>query len=361
MPKAQQAQRPANAGGFRIVAFPREFEKNLWESLDRRYYIILLSSLAIVYGWVLYLANSEYSSEELNNMIKQKYIQRFYQAEFVEPAITETAETGPGFGEEAAKQEEEVDQRALADAGKRSEERGQSAAERMSRRRAAAAARGRQRADMENEVSGTGILAELTAGGGGGTGDAVYDVLGEEGGGGGMGNLDQVLSQVGGLQTASSSSRRSQLGARSGGGGTAGTAGIDELIEGGIGQSASTSISRQGKFSIKVEKGAVTGKAAKSTSRSADEIGRLVNKHSDAIENCYKKEAALNPNLEGSITLQFTIIADGKVDVVRILDSTIRNKNVENCITRRIMNWRFQPIDAKEGNVTVRQKFIFTK
>jgi TonB family protein len=346
--------------GFKLVAFPREFEKGIWESLDRRYYTILLASLAVVYGWVIYLANSEYNLEELSNQYKQRYVQRFYQAEFVQEAATTETETGPGFGETEQQKEEAVDQRALADAGKRSEERGVSASERMARRRAAAAARGRQRSSMEDEVGGTGVLAELTAGGGGGTGDAIYDVLGAEGGG--VGNLDQVLGQVGGLQTASSSGQRSQLGARAGGGGgRGGTAGIDDLIEGGIGQSGSASISRQGKFSIKREGGGVTGKAAKASGRSADEIGRLVDKHADAIENCYKKQVALNPNLEGSISLQFTIDPDGKVTNVRILDSTLRNKNVENCITSRIQSWRFQPINAKEGSVTVRQKFIFTK
>jgi len=361
MPQSQQAQRSAGTAGFKLVAFPREFEKTIWDSLDRRYYIILLSSLAVVYGWVIYLANSEYNMEELSQQYKQRYVQRFYQAEFVQEPTTTTTEEGTGFGETEEETKEPTDQRALADAGRRSEERGASASERMARRRAAAAARGQQRSSMEDAVGGTGLLAELTAGGGGGTGDAVYDVLGE-GGGGGVGDLDQVLGQVGGLQTASSAGQRSQLGARSGGGGGgAGTSGIDELIEGGIGQSGSASISRQGKFSIKREGGGVTGKAAKASGRSADEIGRVVDKHADAIENCYKKEVALNPNLQGSISLQFTIDPDGKVSNVRILDSTLKNKNVESCITRRIQSWRFQAIDAKEGSVTVRQKFIFTK
>ena len=49
MPNVQNAPKPPG-GGFRLVAFPREFEKNLFEDIDQRFYIILLISLALVYG-----------------------------------------------------------------------------------------------------------------------------------------------------------------------------------------------------------------------------------------------------------------------------------------------------------------------
>lgn len=360
MPNAQNAQKPAAAGGFRLTAFPREFEHSILEGLDRRFYIIMLISLAVVYGIVIYLANLEFSAEYLDEQVKLKYLQKFYEAEFVEDIVTDTEEEGiGGIGEEP--EDTEVDERAKRDEGRRAEATGPSAAERRAQRRSAARARGQQRAAMQQAVAGTGILAELSAGGGGGTGDAVYDVLGEAGTSGGFGNLDEVLKGVGGLQTASSGSRRSQLGARSSGGGDGtGAAGIDGLIEGGAGGSGSVSITRQGSFAIKIEEGSVTGKAAKSTARSSDAISRVVNKHKDAIENCYRKEARLNPNLKGSVEVQFTISPDGKVGQVRIVNSSLRSKKVESCISRIIRRWRFQKIDRKEGSATFRQKFIFS-
>ena len=63
MPKATHAQRPAGSGGFRITSFPKEFERNFLEELDRRFYIILFISFAITYGLVIILANSKYSKE----------------------------------------------------------------------------------------------------------------------------------------------------------------------------------------------------------------------------------------------------------------------------------------------------------
>lgn len=357
MPNVQQAQR--GSGGYKLKAFPKEFERNFWEDLDRRFYIILLSSLAIVYGMIIIMANKEYSSQYVEDQIREKYLKKFYEAEFVTEVIEEANdEAGAGMGEEEAEEPAE-DERAKKDEGKRAEVKGQSVAERRASARAAAQRRGQQRSSMEQSIAGQGVFAELAAGGGGGSGEAVANVLGDASSGG-FGNLDDVLSGVGGLQTATSSSRRSQLGARQVGGGGSGSAGIDDLIEGGIGQGGSKSIARRGDFSIKFEKGSVSGRASKATSRSAEAIGAVVNQHTDAIESCYKKEARINPNLKGSISIQFTIKADGKVSNVRIANSSLQNRKVESCVKRRVSRWRFQSINAKEGAVTFRQKFIFS-
>ncbi len=360
-PKAQGVKRAAGGGGYRIVSFPKEFERGLFEGTETRFYLILLSSLILVYSTVIILANTIYSEEELASVLKEKYIQKVYDATFEEPVIDETEEETLVVEEEGtnADQEEEQDARAQRDEGKREEAAGPSAAERRDAARADARRRASARDRMQQQVAGTGVLGELSAGGGGGSGDAVYDVLGESGSGA-LGDLDQVLSGVGGLESASSSSRRSSLGERKGSGGRSGTAGIDDLIGSGVGQSGSVSINRNAGFAIKGVEGSVSGKGTKSSARSQDAIGRVVGKHSDAIENCYKKESRINPNLKGSITVQFTISPQGRVTQVRIVKATLKSRNVENCISRRIKSWRFDPIDKKDGPVTARYKWIFS-
>jgi len=358
MSGAQQTTRPAGGGGFRIVSFPKEFERNVWETLDKRFYIILLTSLAIVYGLLIVLANLKFSQEEMANKIREKYLKQLYTAQIAETTpVGETETKSTGLGEEA-QPEKKIDQRAQKDQGKRTEVRGQSAAQRRASARAAAAARGRQRAAIENKVAGMGVLGVLSAGGSGGSGEAVDDIVG--GNDSGFGNLDKVLSQAGGLQTGTASSRTSVLGSRKMGGGIGGTAGIDDLIEGGVGATSSKSIARRGKFSIKMSKGNVSGRAAKSTARSVDAIGRVVTQHEDAIMSCYKKEARLNPKLKGSISVIFTIRANGRVTGVRVVKSTIRNRSVESCVTRRIRSWRFAPINPKEGDVHFLQTFVLS-
>ena len=281
---------PGGGAAFRVTGFPKEFERNIWEDLDKRFYLILAGAWIVMILITSYLGSRDWASDELADKIRARYLEQLgvsVQMDVVDEETTD--EAGPGIGEEQAAEEE--DDRAERDAGKREEVRGQSASERAAARRAAAAARGRQRQAMEQAVSGTGILGVLSAGGGGGSGDAVVDVLG--GAAGGTGDLDAVLSGVGGLATASSAGQRTRLGSR-GGGRASGSADINDLI-GGIGAVGSKSIGRSGSIKMALESARVSGKGTKAANRSSNEISRVINSHNDAIEFCYKREARLNP------------------------------------------------------------------
>jgi hypothetical protein len=202
-PKQNKAQRPAPrpapaARSYQLAGFPKEFERNIWEDLDKRYYAILLGCWLFIYMIVAILGTRDYAAMELalNEQIRQQFLKELYdyEAAIIED-ISEEDETGLGIGEED-EGEDQTDTRAERDQGRTSEARGQSAAERAAARRAAASARAAARGQMEQAVAGTGILGVLSAGGGGGFGDAVADVLGDAAGGG-AGDLDAVLSGVG--------------------------------------------------------------------------------------------------------------------------------------------------------------------
>jgi TonB family protein len=91
----------------------------------------------------------------------------------------------------------------------------------------------------------------------------------------------------------------------------------------------------------------------------SEDIALVITNHNDAIEHCYKRESRINPNLKGEVSVAFIISYSGRVIKLQIVESTLRNKKVENCITSRIRGWRFQPLDKKEGDVAVAQKYIF--
>jgi len=103
----------------------------------------------------------------------------------------------------------------------------------------------------------------------------------------------------------------------------------------------------------------VIGKGSKAVNRGQEELSRVINNHNAAIEYCYKKEAKANPTLKGNIEVEFTISYKGRVIAVRIIRSSMQNKSIENCISSRIKGWQFKPIDQKDGDVKVRQKYIF--
>jgi TonB family protein len=348
-------KRPAPAGGgaaaFRLTGFPKEFERNLLEDMDKRYMLIMFASWIFVYGIAIILGAIDYDQAALAAKVRQNYLDKFYQAQIVSEPIAEE-ETSEGFGEE---EEEAEDERAERDKGRTAETRGPSAREIASQRRAAAAQRSAARRQMEQQIAGTGVLGLLSAAGGGGSGDAVVDVLGDAGAG--SGDLGEVLSGVGGLATATASGQRSRLGSR-GGGRVGGSADVNELLSG-IGSAGSANIGRRGSINMALDAASVSGKGSKSANRSSEELSRVINSHNDAIEYCYKKAAKLNPNLKGDVQVEFTVGYNGRVKAVRIVRSSLRNKNVENCISSRTRGWRFKPIDRKEGDVKVRQKYIF--
>ena len=352
------ARKPDAIGGgaaaFRLTGFPKEFDRNILEEMDKRYMLIMLLSWVFTYGLGIILGSIDYDQEALAAKARQNYLQKFYQAEMVTEVLPqEQIDTGQGAGEEEP--EEEEDARAERDKGRTAETRGPSAREMAAQRRAAAASRSAARRQMEQQIAGTGVLGLLSAAGGGGSGDAVVDVLGDAGGG--AGDLNDVLSGVGGLATATASGQRSRLGSR-GGGRVGGSADVNELLSG-IGTAGSANIGRKGSIQMQLDNASVSGRGSKSANRSGEELSRVINSHNDAIEYCYKKEAKLNPNLKGDIQVEFTVDANGRVTDVRILGSSLRNKNVERCITSRMRGWRFKQIDKSEGDVKVRQKYIF--
>jgi TonB family protein len=345
-------------GGYQLTAFPREFERHVWEDLDKRFYIILLSSIAFVYTMILILALREYDTSVHDAKAREDYLQKFYQASLVTTEEVQGTEEDQGLTTEEGQEEQKVDARAQRDQGRQSEARGMSAREIAEERRAAAAARSAARQAMESQMAGTGVLGVLSARGGGGSGDAVADVLGEAAGGGlGVGDLESVLSSVGGLATATSAGQRTRVGSV-GGGRATGSADVSELLSG-IGTAGSASVGRKGTIQMTLDAARVTGTGTKAANRSGEEISRNINSHNDAIEYCYKREAKLNPNLKGDVSVEFVIGYDGRVNAARVTQSTLQNKAVESCIISRVRGWRFKPISQAEGDVTVRQKYIF--
>ena len=293
-PKA--APRPAapggGAAGFRLTGFPKEFERNVWEDMDKRYMFIMLLSWLFVYGIAVILGSIDYDQAALAAKARQNYLDKFYQAEIVPDIVDTEEDTAEGYSDD---DEEEEDERAERDRGRTAETRGPSAREIAQQRRAAAAARGAARRQMEQQIAGTGVLGLLSAAGGGGSGDAVVDVLGDAGAG--AGDLGDVLSGVGGLATATSSGQRSRLGSR-GGGRVDGSADVNELLSG-IGGAGSANIGRKGSIKMALDDASVSGKGSKAANRGSEELSRVINSHNDAIEYCYKKESKLNPNLKG--------------------------------------------------------------
>ncbi|RMF61059.1 MAG: hypothetical protein D6748_02610 [Calditrichaeota bacterium] len=338
--------------GFRLAGFPKEFERNFWETLDKRYYSILLITFLIVYGWVFYVANQEWVlSEEQISQLKKRIIEKVYDVEIITPPEGELTEEEGAGGElitEEAPEPEEVSEK-----GKQRVEESQT--QRQQRRRQTQAELQRRSQQMQAEVARQGILAIATGAGGSGSGNVAYeDVLQDvTSGAGGVGDIGEIVEGTSGIRTAGAPGERTRAAKGSGARTEGGATGIDDLISGGS-VTEGGSFERRGKIELKTENVQFTKGTG---SRDPEAITAAINRQSGLVEYCYQRRAKLNPNLRGRIDMEIVIEPTGKVSSARIYKSTIKDKRLEDCIVKNVKKWRFGK--ANGGLVKIRVPFIF--
>jgi len=86
-------------------------------------------------------------------------------------------------------------------------------------------------------------------------------------------------------------------------------------------------------------------------------IRKVVLRRAGAIRACYEAQLQIHENLGGKITARWTINLEGRVAGASIVNSTMGNAAVEQCVLRTLRRMRF---DKPEGGVCVIQwPFVF--
>lgn len=70
-------------------------------------------------------------------------------------------------------------------------------------------------------------------------------------------------------------------------------------------------------------------------------IQKVVRNHFGELRACYEKELSKVKGLNGKVQVTWLVSADGNVANAVVTDTTLKNKNVENCISNAIKRWRF--------------------
>lgn len=104
----------------------------------------------------------------------------------------------------------------------------------------------------------------------------------------------------------------------------------------------------------------VPGKPKITGSLDKEIIRRVVRKHRRELTNCYQMELQKNKTLAGQVKVKFTIAGTGSVIAAVVSSSTLKNRTVESCITRKIQRWIF-PEPKGGGIVVVNYPFNFSK
>jgi len=85
--------------------------------------------------------------------------------------------------------------------------------------------------------------------------------------------------------------------------------------------------------------------------RSYDSILNIIQSHQSGIEFLYNKALQQDPQLMGQIVFEFKIFPNGTLSEVRIVSSTLGQREFEETLLQHIQGWRFEPIP--EGKVTI--------
>ncbi len=211
--------------------------------------------------------------------------------------------------------------------------------------------RAERRAALAEQIAQRGINKILGSLGSGGDG-AIVDVLR----GGDVGaDQDELLSQVSGVGVATGES--GTLRGPAGGKGSGEAADISQLrMKGGDATVRTAGAGKERKIKGKVRRrnpSAVDGTGV----LNPQEVAKVVNRRLGAIKGCYERALRRDPNLEGKITIRFTIAGSGKVSTARTTLNEL-TPDVGSCIVSAFKRFRFPQPDG--GSLTVEYPFMFT-
>ncbi|MGC4120750.1 MAG: AgmX/PglI C-terminal domain-containing protein [Myxococcales bacterium] len=86
-------------------------------------------------------------------------------------------------------------------------------------------------------------------------------------------------------------------------------------------------------------------------------IAKVINEHMGEIRGCYERALLREAGLAGKLNLEWTIGTDGRVEEVKVKQSTIKGAEVPNCIVGSLKTWLFPKPTG--GKVIVSYPFLF--
>ena len=86
-------------------------------------------------------------------------------------------------------------------------------------------------------------------------------------------------------------------------------------------------------------------------------VRRVVRQHRNEVRHCYEVGLIAKPALEGRVVTQFTIATTGRVLGSAVTESSVRDRDVEQCIAQAVRRWEF-PKPQGGGIVIVSYPFV---
>jgi Ca-activated chloride channel family protein len=90
-----------------------------------------------------------------------------------------------------------------------------------------------------------------------------------------------------------------------------------------------------------------------------DIIRRIVRAHINEVRSCYNTALAMDPNVVGTVSIEMTIDADGKISTSIVGTNNTGDEAVGQCIAKAVKKWTF-PKPAGGGTVKVTYPFVLS-
>ncbi len=205
-----------------------------------------------------------------------------------------------------------------------------------------------------NPAASAGLLSLIGGTGSGSKSSSVVDALVDRGL---VADLKSILGggtnlKVGGKNTKDGIDPLDQLI------GTGGSGGIDDFLTAMDDDVEEVTLRKQ----VRVNLSQATSKSGSQQAlgyRTEESVMSMVNARLGRITWLYEKYLKEQPNLNGKVTIEFTIEANGFVSNTRVLESTINHPQLEKDLLNLIRRLKFDPIP--EGSATFVFPFHFKK
>lgn len=341
VPKAGQVR--AEVGTLAIeagVKVPRSLKSSpFWERVNYRVLNLFLVLFFIQAGFIVAANNWPYNTDIVADDL-------FKNPQQMAKFIIKPPDQPPPVGAPAARAEEKKDEGEAAERAKGEEgQMGKKDAPKTNGRSAPKAID----PSAKELVKRTGLLAALGRGGGSG----LSTVMGNGLGGDVRGAVGNMFGPVVG-----DSYGLGGLGIRgsgSGGGGSGETIGIGAVGTKGRGGGMGSYGTGVGGLGAKSDRpvNVQTGNAVVMGSIDKELIRKVIQEHAAQILFCYEQQLALNPRLQGKVSVKWVINADGSASSPQIDASatTLDDPKVHECMMARITSWLFPK--PKGGGIAV--------
>jgi TonB family protein len=146
-----------------------------------------------------------------------------------------------------------------------------------------------------------------------------------------------------------------------GGGGGASASGVDGILLGMGGLKSYRGSATESRGSMQASEPKFVKGCSLTGGRSRPDIMRVVMQNIASLKYEYSKRLREKPDLAGTIVVKFVVDPKGSVIACQIVESTMKDPDLEKRIIEKIKRWVFDKVDDKTGTTEVVYPFVFGK